>query len=98
MRELRNVVERAVLFCRGSHVTVEELPATLRGTSPKAPVEPTPTEAISLHQATEQAEIQAIRAALAVTHGRRTDAAELLGISRKTLWEKLKHYEISVES
>jgi DNA-binding NtrC family response regulator len=98
VRELRNVVERAVLFCRGSHVTVEELPATLRGTSPKAPVDPISTEAISLHQATEQAEIQAIRAALAVTRGRRTDAAELLGISRKTLWEKLKHYKISVES
>jgi DNA-binding NtrC family response regulator len=98
VRELRNVVERAVLFCRTSHVTVEDLPTNLRQGSPSAPVErPDSFETVSLHQATERAEMQAIRAALAATSGRRTDAAELLGISRKTLWEKLKHYEITVE-
>ncbi len=42
--------------------------------------------------AVERAEIEAIRAALASTSGRRSEAAELLGISRKTLWEKAKHY------
>ncbi len=31
------------------------------------------------------------------TQGRRADAAELLGISRKTLWEKIKHLEIAVD-
>jgi DNA-binding NtrC family response regulator len=98
VRELRNVVERAVLFCRGSHITVEELPATLRGTSAKRPATPVRSEVISLQQAAEHAEIEAIRAALAASRGRRTEAAELLGISRKTLWEKVKHYRISVET
>jgi DNA-binding NtrC family response regulator len=99
VRELRNVVERAVLFCRGKRVAVEHLPTSLRGdATPQSASEATSVEAVSLHQATEQAEIRAIRAALVATEGRRTEAAEILGISRKTLWEKLKHYEISVDS
>jgi DNA-binding NtrC family response regulator len=38
--------------------------------------------------------METIRAALAATDGRRNDAAEILGISRKTLWEKIKTYGI----
>ena len=93
VRELRNVIERAVLFCKGDRITVDDLPATLRGEDgdraprPSAPVR-------SLHQAVEEAEIEAIRAALAATRGRRAEAAELLGISRKTLWEKIRLHAI----
>ena len=43
----------------------------------------------------ERAEVETIRAALDATDGRRNDAAEILGISRKTLWEKIKAYDIS---
>jgi len=50
-----------------------------------------------MHDAVERAEADAIRAALSATQGRRADAAELLGISRKTLWEKIKHLEIVVD-
>ncbi len=96
VRELRNVVERAVLFCRGAQITVEELPAALRGddggTSQRKPSRVRP-----LNQAVEEAETAAIRAALSATSGRRADAAELLGISRKTLWEKIKSHDITVE-
>ena len=42
----------------------------------------------------ERAEIEAIKAALVPTEGRRSEAAQLLGVSRKTLWEKTKHYGI----
>jgi DNA-binding NtrC family response regulator len=98
VRELRNVVERAVLFCRGTRITVNEIPATLRGASAKRPVVPVRGEVIPLQQASERAEIEAIRAALAASQGRRSEAAEMLGISRKTLWEKVKHYGISVDS
>jgi len=94
VRELRNVVERAVLFCRGSRITPEQLPASLRGAVAKAP-EPPAREAVPLQHAVERAEIEAIRAALATTRGRRSDAAALLGISRKTLWEKMKAHSIS---
>jgi two-component system response regulator HydG len=98
VRELKNVVERAVLFCRGSRISVEDLPAPLRGTSAAKPAAAAKRKVASLQQATEQAEIQAIRAAFAASQGRRAEAAQLLGISRKTLWEKVKHYRISVDN
>jgi DNA-binding NtrC family response regulator len=95
VRELGNVVERAVLFCRVPRVTPEQLPASLRDKAGERPSAPLPA-AVPLRQAVEQAEVEAIRAALATTQGQRTEAAELLGISRKTLWEKMKSYGIAV--
>ena len=96
VRELRNVVERAVLFCRGSMITVEELPMALRGEDGKV-TRPTQGRVEPLQRAVERAEVEAIRAALQSTKGRRAEAAELLGISRKTLWEKIKNLDISVD-
>ena len=96
VRELRNVVERAVLFCRGPVVTADELPPNLRGGSQQITVGELPP-VVSMAEAVERAEVEAILAALASTRGRRSDAAELLGISRKTLWEKIKHLEIAVD-
>ena len=96
VRELRNVVERAVLFCRGSVITVDELPPSLRGGSPDAPTVDSPP-VVPIHQAVERAEADAILAALSATQGRRAEAADLLGISRKTLWEKIKGLGISVD-
>jgi len=93
VRELRNVVERAVLFCRGPRVTAEQLPATLGTGAGRATPAPA-REAVPLHKAVELAEIEAIHAALEVTRGRRNQAAELLGISRKTLWEKMKAHGV----
>jgi DNA-binding NtrC family response regulator len=96
VRELRNVVERAVLFCRGNRITADELPAPLRGDD-QEPSRRSEGKVQSLHAAVEVAETEAIKAALAATEGRRAEAAELLGISRKTLWEKIKHHGVTVE-
>jgi DNA-binding NtrC family response regulator len=96
VRELRNVVERAVLFCRGRQVTVDELPVAIRGEEGKGP-QPSQARVEPLQHAVERAETEAIKAALISTSGRRADAAELLGISRKTLWEKIKNLDISVD-
>ncbi len=93
VRELRNVIERAVLFCRGDRVRVEDLPAGFGGRSLAGPCRAT-GKPVPLHKAVEIAEINAIRCALGATRGRRAEAAELLGISRKTLWEKMKNYGI----
>ncbi|MCP4899254.1 MAG: sigma-54-dependent Fis family transcriptional regulator [bacterium] len=96
VRELRNVVERAVLFCKGPQVTPEELPASLRG-EPSGPGNTTGSQQVrTLQQAVEQSEIVAIRVALEATEGRKAEAAKLLGVSRKTLWEKMKHHSIEI--
>jgi len=94
VRELRNVIERAVLFCRGPVVTADDLPGSLRG-AVSSPQRQASRLVVSMQEAVEQAEIEAIQAALAATGGRRAEAAELLGVSRKTLWEKIKHHQIA---
>jgi two-component system, NtrC family, response regulator HydG len=96
VRELRNVVERAVLFCRGSEVIIDDLPPSIRGDAPGSGIAE-PARVIPMQQAISSAEAEAIRAALRATQGKRTEAAELLGISRKTLWEKIKTLEIAVD-
>jgi len=96
VRELRNAIERAVLFCKGDRIAVDDLPGSLRGEGGDRPLRP-PAPVRPLHQAVEEAEAEAIKAALAATHGRRAEAAELLGISRKTLWEKIRLYEIALD-
>lgn len=88
VRELSNLVERAVALSRGAHISMAELPATLRGTTIRAlPAagEPLPT--------LEQHEAAYIRKVLERTGGNRTQAAEILGIDRVSLWRKLKRYE-----
>jgi two-component system response regulator HydG len=96
VRELRNVIERAVLFCRGPRVTVDELPPNIRGGAPGLAADG-PAPVVAMQTAVERAEMEAICNALAATQGRRAEAAELLGISRKTLWEKIKNLEITVD-
>jgi DNA-binding NtrC family response regulator len=94
VRELRNVIERAVVFCRESRITPEHLPPGLRDAPGVAAPSSAARPAEPLRRAVERAEIETIRAALATTDGRRNEAAEILGISRKTLWEKIKAYGI----
>jgi DNA-binding NtrC family response regulator len=93
VRELRNVVERAVLFCRGPLVTSDELPPALRAYRGRRR-QPPSGEVRTLREAVARAEAETIRNALIATNGRRGEAARLLGISRKTLWEKIKHYRV----
>jgi DNA-binding NtrC family response regulator len=93
VRELRNVVERAVLFCRGPLVKPDELPPVLRASRGRRR-QPPSGEVRTLREAVARAEAETIRNALLATNGRRGEAARLLGISRKTLWEKIKHYRV----
>lgn len=96
VRELENVLERAVLL-----TTQEELtPETLGFAASPLPSAPTPAcagpslEPLSLHDAVREAERRAISNALARTGGNRKQAAELLGIGRRTLYDKLGEYNL----
>jgi DNA-binding NtrC family response regulator len=97
VRELRNTVERAVLFSRGPKVTLADLPQTFQRLSPKTTDGVLSGKVMTLQEAVQRAEINAIRAALGATEGRRSRAADLLGVSRKTLWEKMKNYGLEVD-
>ncbi len=91
VRELKNIIERASVLAPGPIITPQDLPADLsRQTEETGPKE----EAVQLSLALAKTEKKCVLGALALTNGNRTKAAELLGISRKNLWEKMKLHQI----
>ena len=92
VRELRNTLERAVILATGKIVETRHLPPGF-GSSQLKTAEFDPN-AIHLGVGTtvEQAEKQLILRTLASTNNNKTRAAEILGISLKTLHNKLKEY------
>ena len=90
VRELANAMERARLLSPGEVILPEHLPPALREDYSKPETEvSTAEEAV---KALDQVERDSIEKALTKTGGNRTHAAELLGISRRTLIYKLKRY------
>jgi DNA-binding NtrC family response regulator len=92
VRELRNVLESVVIFHPGGEIKVEDLPALFRdaarSTRSAAPIQ-TP---FGTARTMDEIERQAILETLERTHGRRAEAARLLGIGLRTLQRKLKDY------
>ena len=93
VRELVNRIERAVALAAGPRLTVADLfpeqteAAAGAATAPCAP--------LPLSRVREEAERHHIARALAHTGGRIAEAARLLGISRTTLWEKMRRYGLA---
>jgi DNA-binding NtrC family response regulator len=91
VRELENAVCRAVALTPGDgELPIEDLlrlPAVAGTAPPASAAADVPAGALS--EAVAAAERVAIARALTATAGNRTEAARLLGISRKTLWEKI---------
>lgn len=86
LREMRNVVKRATLLCQSEFITLEHIPAEL---SQKA----VPTvEDLALKR--ESHEVELIREALTKCNNNKSEAARLLKIDRKTLYNKMKLYSI----
>ena len=94
VRELRNAVTRAAVMCRGATIGPEDL--ELRASAWPAESSgggETPRQSLSL----DNLERQTIFEALQRTHGHHGQAANLLGISIRTLSRKLKTYELEKE-
>ncbi|HYV45133.1 MAG TPA: sigma 54-interacting transcriptional regulator [Myxococcaceae bacterium] len=89
IRELRNAVERAVLLAGGGPVDVEHLPLEKMSAVWLAPPSPAPAPAPAPEGDRAAAERQRIADALHKCAGNQTQAARLLGISRRTLLYKL---------
>jgi len=87
VRELRNVVQALLLADTDEPVRPDELPGFLRAARP-APLPPAPAEAPQARLV--DAEREAIRRAIAACEGNHSRAAESLGISRSTLYRKLR--------
>jgi DNA-binding NtrC family response regulator len=86
VRELRNVIERAMIFADGTELKPDHLP-------PLDALGMTPGTGVNAPPGTlEDAEKAHIQRTLAAYDGNIQRAAEALGISRKNLWEKRKKY------
>ena len=96
VRELENVIERALILCDGDTITEEHLrlnPPASPGAAPQdIPLDGTLDDAASA--ALRIAESMRIKKALEDTHGNKSRAAELLKVSYKTLLTKIKEYGI----
>ncbi|HEU4385993.1 MAG TPA: sigma-54 dependent transcriptional regulator [Anaeromyxobacteraceae bacterium] len=91
VRELQHALERAVALARGSAIGLEHLPVDIAaGTSTAARPEGGAGEFQPLDRAVAAFEHEYVQRALARAGGHRTRAAALLGISRKSLWERLR--------
>ncbi len=88
VRELINAVERAVIMAKGPLVEAADLPPALRETTGPAATE------FRAGMTLKEAERLLIEKTLEATGGNRTQAARLLGITRKTLQNKIKEYQL----
>ena len=87
VRELENCFRRAVIMCEGPQISARDLglPASTRGEAQ-----------VNLRQVREEAEYKVMVMALARTDGCIVKAAELLGVSRPTLYDLMHHHGIRI--
>ncbi|WP_234050850.1 MULTISPECIES: sigma 54-interacting transcriptional regulator [unclassified Xanthobacter] len=95
VRELRNIIERAVLLCDGDRLEPRHLPAELAagGAMPAPVVQPAEDDA-GLRAMVQNYEAAIIEVKLRETGWNQSRAADLLKISRRSLVEKLSRYDI----
>jgi DNA-binding NtrC family response regulator len=91
IRELRNFCENLVVLKRGLEITPYDL--DIRFSSTESSAQSVPVEGVvSSHLSVEENEKRLLRNALLESGGNRTKAAELMGISRRTLHRKLEKW------
>jgi transcriptional regulator with PAS, ATPase and Fis domain len=91
VRELKHAIETAVTICRGNIIELCCLPVELRETEMKH-VAPLICGNSPLTERIKTFERETIAHVLEETGGKKKEAAKKLGISRETLWRKLKEY------
>ena len=90
VRELENIIEHAFVLCPGNRIDVDCLPRELTMKQREA-------ESFVLlkeEHPFEKAEAEVVKKTLERHGGNRIEAAQELGISRATLWRKIKKYEL----
>jgi two-component system response regulator HydG len=97
LRQLENVIQHAILMCNDPELQLRHLPAAVQETTLPA-TDDVPILGDSLHQQRDHAERSVIHRALVSNGFNRTRAADALGISRVTLYKKMKKYGLLKES
>jgi len=92
VRQLRNVIENALVLGGGDKISIDDLPEEVLGRAiPAAGGQLSQLAGISI----EQAEKELIRNTLKMVAGNREQAASILGIGERTLYRKIKEYGLS---
>jgi DNA-binding NtrC family response regulator len=94
VRELQHAIEHAVVLARGSEIMLQHLPRDIVGVAEAKPAEDRPSLR-TLAVAAKEFEREYLLRALHAAEGKKGKAADMLGISRKNLWEKLKGHDIA---
>jgi two-component system response regulator AtoC len=97
VREFAHAIEHAVVLAGGGEIDVEHLPAGITGTTDGGGSS-AGGQLRSLSAALKEFEHEYLMRALAQANGKKMKAAEILGISRKNLWEKLRLHGIASDS
>jgi len=91
VRELRNCIENMVVMSRRSVLTGALLPEKIAASQTQYPIAPVFPQGVSL----DEAEKELIKSTLQMTAGNREEAAKILKIGERTLYRKLKKYDLS---
>jgi two-component system response regulator AtoC len=98
VRELAHAVEHAMVLSGGKEIDMQHLPPSMADVGNDVSLGGVSGDAIQpLPAALREFELQYLRRALKAADNKRARAAEMLGISRKTLWEKLRNAGVEAE-
>lgn len=92
IRELKNVIEHAVIMCQGDTITPDDFQL-----SKNTGVQQGEPGNLCLNTAVEELERKIINTALQKAYYNRSMAAKILGISRNSFYARLKKYKISIK-
>lgn len=90
VRELRNAVEYAFVLCPSGGIDVQHLPSKVLGTTAEYP----PHDTIQNSDTNEKQELLRV---LQKTQGNQSEAGRILGVSRVTIWKRIKKFGIDVK-
>jgi transcriptional regulator with PAS, ATPase and Fis domain len=90
VRELENALEYAVAVCKGQTILPEDLPGEVLPAPPDPPKKFPEDSRSETGGVPRNSEADRIRAALEAHHWRRGEVARVLGVSRTTLWRKMR--------
>src|SRR5205823_2286826 len=104
IRQLENVIERAVVITESDGLTLQDMPAEMFATSgdgeslrpPEAPIEAMPSGGPTFRTERARFEREQIEKALTSAGGNKAEAARILGIARTTLVSRMKKLGLSV--